>query len=209
MKLEDVVLQIKAMDVAYPGHTVFKDFSCAIKPGVSLVCGAEGRGKTSLLRAIAGELPVARGRILLNGVDLIQHPAYRSLEVFWADPRNEAHHQITSTAWFGAVPAQFAGFDPDLLKHLTDGLGLQEHLAKPLYMLSMGSRRKVWLAGALASGAALTLIDEPFGALDKRSIAFLLDFLEEAAGHLTRAWFLADYEAPPGLSLAGVIDLGD
>jgi energy-coupling factor transporter ATP-binding protein EcfA2 len=61
----------------------------------------------------------------------------------------------------------------------------------------------------LASGAALMLLDEPFAALDKASIGFVLDLLEEAAASSTRAWVLADYQPPPGVPLAAVIDLGD
>ncbi|OYU42303.1 MAG: ABC transporter, partial [Burkholderiales bacterium PBB4] len=66
-----------------------------------------------------------------------------------------------------------------------------------------------WLGAAVASGASLTLLDEPFAALDKASIGCVLDFLTEAAGHRTRAWVVADYQAPAGVPLAHTIDLGD
>jgi ABC-type Mn2+/Zn2+ transport system ATPase subunit len=92
---------------------------------------------------------------------------------------------------------------------LVDVLGLAPHIDKPLYMHSTGSKRKVWLAAALASGATLTLLDEPFAALDKSSIRRILELLQEAAQHTHRAWVVADYEAPPGVALAHTIDLGD
>ena len=62
---------------------------------------------------------------------------------------------------------------------------------------------------AFASGAALTLLDMPFAALDKGSIRFVLALLEEAATHPARAFVVADYTAPAGVPLAGLIDLGD
>lgn len=80
---------------------------------------------------------------------------------------------------------------------------------KQLYMFSAGSKRKVWLAAAFASGAAVTLLDEPFAALDKASIGFVVELLEDAADHPERAWVIADYEAPGDVRLASVIDLGD
>ena len=75
-------------------------------------------------------------------------------------------------------------------------------------MLSTGSRRKVWLAAAFASGAALTLLDQPFAALDKVSMGVITELLQEAAGHPERAWVVADYVAPPGVPLAGQAQLG-
>jgi energy-coupling factor transporter ATP-binding protein EcfA2 len=76
-------------------------------------------------------------------------------------------------------------------------------------MHSTGSKRKVWLIAALASGATLTLLDEPFAALDKASIRSILAQLKEAAQHASRAWVVADYEAPPGVAMAHTIYLGD
>ena len=53
----------------------------------------------------------------------------------------------------------------------------------------------------------LTLIDQPFAALDAPSVRFLTELLHEAASHPSRAWVIADYEAPAGITLARVIDL--
>ena len=81
---------------------------------------------------------------------------------------------------------------------LVEGFALGPHVHKPLYMLSTGSRRKVWLTAALAAGTALTLLDEPFAALDMPSVRFLREALNDASRHASRAWVLADHEAPKG-----------
>ena len=98
-------------------------------------------------------------------------------------------------------------FDDAMLLDLIEGLSLNEHVSKAMYMLSAGSKRKVWLAAAFASGALVTLIDEPFAALDKASINFLLERLERVAQNTKRAWVIADYEAPQNLSAIVTIDL--
>ncbi|MEY8877526.1 MAG: hypothetical protein AB9M60_13530, partial [Leptothrix sp. (in: b-proteobacteria)] len=85
----------------------------------------------------------------------------------------------------------------------------------PLFMLSTGSRRKVGLVAAAASGAALTLVDNPFAALDAPARQLWLQVLSEAAADRTRAWVVADHDVPTAWvasappALAGVIDLGD
>jgi ABC-type Mn2+/Zn2+ transport system ATPase subunit len=74
-------------------------------------------------------------------------------------------------------------------------------------MLSAGSKRKVWLSAAMAAGAALTLIDQPFAALDAPSMRLLTELLQETAHHPSRAWVIADYAAPAGVALAALIAL--
>ncbi|MGI0034941.1 MAG: hypothetical protein ACRD98_03615 [Nitrososphaera sp.] len=63
------------------------------------------------------------------------------------------------------------------------------------------------LADALATQACMTLLDQPFMALDRPSIDSLLDMLAEAAQLRSRAWVVADYVAPMRVELAGVIKL--
>lgn len=171
--------------------------------------GGDGSGKTTLLRLLAGELPAQGGQLQLRQTSLRDAPlAYRQL-VFWTDPRSTAFDQLTAVACFKSLQGARPGFDEKLLGALTEGLSLTPHLDKPLYMLSTGSKRKVWLAAAFAAGAALTLLDEPFAALDKASIVYVLELLAEAAEHPARAWVVAHYEAPGEVPLAHIIDLGD
>jgi ABC-type multidrug transport system ATPase subunit len=84
---------------------------------------------------------------------------------------------------------------------------MTQHLDKRLNMLSAGSRRKVMVVAALASGATVTLLDQPFVALDLGSIRIIHEFLHEATEHTSRAWIVADYTAPVDLPLASVLNL--
>lgn len=207
-----VVLQIEGLCFSYPQRALFDHLSARIPCGVTLVRGGDGSGKTTLLQLLAGELPTQAGDLQINNVRLGQQPlAYRQ-QVFWADPRSNAFEQMTPAGYFKSLqrrrpglggPADHAWGD------LIAGLSLAAHLDKPLYMLSTGSKRKVWLAAAFASGAAVTLLDAPFAALDKASIDFVLALLADAAGHPARAWVVAHHEAPGGVPLASTLDLGD
>jgi heme exporter protein A len=116
---------------------------------------------------------------------------------------------MTPADYFKSQHRLHAGFDAQALGTLTEGLSLTPHLDKPLFMLSTGSKRKVWLAAAFAACAPVTLLDEPFAALDKASIGFVMELLADAAGQPARAWVIAHYEAPGNLPLAAIIDLGD
>ena len=202
-----VILQADGLCFSYPQHPLFTNWSARITPGLTLLRVDDGSGKTTLLRLLAGELPADAGALTIKGIALSQQPdAYRR-QVFWQDPRSTQFDQITALDYFASLNAQFPNMDFALLDELTEGLALTPHLAKPLYMLSTGSKRKVWLAAAFAAGAAVTLLDEPFAALDKGSINFVLELLADAA-QSARAWVMAHYERPAGVALAQLIELG-
>lgn len=197
------------MRFSYPECELFAGLSVAISPGVTFVRGGDGRGKTTLLRLLAGQLPAASGILKINGVSLRDQAAAYRQQVFWTEPRTEAFDQMTPTHYFDMQRQAYAGFDDGVLARCVAGLALAPELNKQLFMLSTGSKRKVWLAAAFASGAALTLLDMPFAALDKASMGFVLAPLQNAAAHPTRAFVVADYAAPAGVPLAETIDLGD
>lgn len=180
-----------------------------LTPGITWISGGEGRGKTTLLRLLAGDLVAPGSTLVLAGTALHADGAAYRQSVFWMDPRTEAFDQASAVHFFSTTAVRYPAWDFDLLEHLVEALGLQAHQDKPLYMLSTGSKRKVWLAAALASGATLTLLDSPFAALDKTSIGHLLEFFNAAAQHPKRAWVIADYQPPPGVPLTHTIDLGD
>lgn len=199
-----VLLQAQRLGFAYAGHPVLQGLDFGLRPGLSLLRGGEGRGKTTLLRLIAGELLPSAGQLL--------RPA-AALQVSHERPQEAEHDPVLARAWLAARQARFApSWEPGLAQALLADFQLAEHLDKPLYMLSTGSRRKIGLVAAAASGAGLTLLDTPYAALDARSSRRLTALLAQAAGDTRRAWVLADYALPAGLSeqaLAACVELGE
>lgn len=203
----DPVLQVKGLRFGWPGRPLFHDLSFDLPPGVSLVRGDDGSGKSTLLGLIAGALLPEAGTLSIQGVRLHeQHDAYRH-RVFWIDPQTEAHDALAAGGYLESLSRHYPRFDNDTFNELVDGFGLRPHLGKPMYMLSTGSRRKVWLTAAFSAGTPLTLIDQPFAALDAPSARFLRELLQDASSHTSRAWLLADHEAPEGVLLTRKIEI--
>lgn len=188
---------------ATPDQPVFIDLSAHIPAGVTLVCGGDGCGKSTLLRLMAGELAASTGKVVMA--------ERANQQVFWMDPRSDALNaslnDVVVQAYFDALATRWPALDTAWLAELSVGLGLMPHAHKPMYMLSTGSRRKVLLAAGLASGAAVTLLDEPFAALDAPSIRCVTAALVRMAAQPYRACVIADHQAPPGVPLSSVISL--
>lgn len=201
------MFEVEDLAFSYPACRLFDGWSASIRAGVTLVRDEAGRGKTTLMRLMAGEIAPQRGRLRIHGIDSRDHPAAYRAQLFWVDPRTEAFDRMTPVDCFASQRAIYPRFDDAALSGLVEGLDLHAHLSKPLFMLSTGSKRKVWLAAAFSSGAALTLLDMPFAALDKPSMGVVLRHLRAAAVDPARALVLADYEAPEDVALSATLQL--
>ncbi len=223
--LPEPVLAVRDLHFAYPGQPALAQaWSAHIGPGVTLLHGDTGSGKSTLLRLLAGTQPADAGQLTLGGVRLdatanttanttatatADVAAYRR-QVFWFDPHDAALDALTPPEHAAALQCAQPLFDLAAWRRHAEGLGLDAHLHKPLYQLSTGTRRKVGLAAALASSSALTLLDEPTGALDGPSVAYLLRALAALATHptgATRAVLVASSDVPAGVAWAAVIHL--
>jgi ABC-type multidrug transport system ATPase subunit len=161
-----VILTTEGLSFRYanPKVELFARLTIEIPPGVTLVQGGDGRGKSTLLRLIAGALPATTGELWINGIPLKEKPdAYRQ-QLFWMEPRTDTFDQCTPAQYFEIIQSRYPDFDVSAIDPLVEGLGLEPHRGKQLFMLSTGSKRKIWLTAAFASGAAMLLLDEPFAA---------------------------------------------
>jgi ABC-type multidrug transport system ATPase subunit len=201
------ILHVQDLSFAYPGQPALAShWSATLGAGVTLLHGDTGSGKSTLLRVLAGALP-ATGRLTLAGARLDVDPEGYRRQVFWCDPTTHAFDQITARECTASLSAGDAGFVDAEWQTLVEGFALTPHLDKPMYMLSTGSKRKVWLAAALASGRALVLLDEPTGGLDAASIGCLWGALGRGAGRAEQVVVIASAERVDRVALAGLIEL--
>jgi heme exporter protein A len=140
--------------------------SFTVKAGQALALeGANGSGKTSLLRLIAGFLPAAAGRVFVtrDGKDIFE-PEERGHFVGWLGHHDALKASFTVSeqlTFFGKLYGQ-TGDNAALLEQV--GLARQAEL--PCRYLSAGQRRRLALARLLLTRRPLWLLDEPFAALD-------------------------------------------
>lgn len=185
---------------------LFRDLAMQLPAGVSALLGDEGVGKTSLMRLLSGDLVATAGQLrLANQAYPLSLP--QPSAVFWIDLRLPLHDSDTPVQCWAQLRASLPAWSDESKNELIEALQLAPHLDKRLNMLSTGSRRKVGLVAALASGATVTLLDQPFVALDQASIRSLKAFLAQRGPNTERAWLIADYEKPAHLPLVSVLQL--
>ncbi|MEI9926405.1 MAG: heme ABC exporter ATP-binding protein CcmA [Sphingomonas sp.] len=152
-------LTFRDVTCARGGRMLFEGLSFALGPGgAALVTGANGAGKSSLVRVAAGLLAPLAGTIECTGAALLAEQAALDPELtlagglgFWAGIDGRA----------GAVRAALAAVGLDALAQV------------PVRLLSTGQRRRAGLARVVASGAGVWLLDEPANGLDAASVTTL------------------------------------
>jgi len=154
------------------GRWVFAGVSFALSAGqVLLLKGANGSGKSSLLRVLASLIAPADGTIAWNGADIAD-----DLEAYRRDLRFVSHQdaikpvlQVRENLAFTARLA-----DPSVTSHgldsALDALDLRPLADLPARLLSAGQRRRLALARLAAAPAPLWLLDEPGSGLDRESL---------------------------------------
>lgn len=194
------LLHVEGLCAPWPEPPLFEALSFAIGPGLAFVRGGDGRGKTTLLRLLAGRLAPRAGRVSAAG------------PVWLADAGDASDDGVVARDWLARARDTLPPWDETTETGLLDAFALREHLGKELFRLSTGTRRKLALVAAFAGGAPVVLLDAPFAGLDGPSRAVLGERLERAAASASRACVVADHEPPLAfdrLRLAAAIDLGD
>ncbi len=171
-------LRLDHLTVGYPGMSpLVEDLTLSVGPGEALaILGPNGRGKTSMLRCMAGLAPPLSGKLERNGlaVWLPQSPSSpfafeaRLLTVMGRLARRGLMARPNAADWAAA--------DQALAR-----LGIAHLAYRPVTELSGGERQLVWLARALASEASVWLLDEPSAPLDLRNQVQLLALLRKIA----------------------------
>lgn len=163
-------LEIENLCVAYDTGAVLHGLSLQMKEGEFLsILGPSGCGKTTLMKAIAGIVPVESGRILLDGQEITNLPIHkRGTVVVFQDMRLFPHKTVAENV---AFPLKMQGVSKQkrlaAAKRLLETVQMGGYENRRPSELSGGQQQRVALARALAAKPRLLLLDEAFSALDE------------------------------------------
>ena len=186
------MLEAYRLECARGDRTLFRGLSFSVAPAQLLhLAGANGAGKTSLLRILCGLLLPAHGEVRWGGQPIAAMREEYAAQLLYIGHANALKDELTALENL-EIGGTLAGrrCTRDAAFAALEELGVGRCAQLPVRALSQGQRRRVSLArlalgagGGGGNGAALWILDEPFAALDAAGI----DLVQSLAGeHLAR-----------------------
>lgn len=173
------LINVKHITVAYHDQVAVYDASFSINQGDFIgIIGENGSGKTTVLKAILGIVPLQDGTISIDQDAVVGYvPQYlqRQDYIFPATSKEVVLMGLLSTK---KGMKRFTKKDHQRVDQLFDDLGITDLKNKRVGELSGGQQQRVLLARALIHNPNIILLDEPTSALDKTIETSLLNMLE-------------------------------
>lgn len=164
-------LSLQKVSLAYGGNVAVRDLDLDIRKGELLaLLGPSGCGKTTTMRAIAGLMPVAGGRIDLDGVDITRVAANkRAVGLVFQSYALFPHLTVYENVAFGLKLKGSSGkaLDDKVASGLKS-VGLSNFASRKPAELSGGQQQRVALARSMVMEPKVLLLDEPLSNLDAR-----------------------------------------
>ncbi len=196
------MLEISNLACSRGDHRLFTGLSFVLHPGqIMQIKGANGSGKTSLLRTLCGFIIPDEGRISWCGEDVRELDEDYFAQMMYLGHFNAIKDELSALENL-RISAGLSGAElseKDAIAALRR-LGLKGRERLPTKVLSQGQRRRVALARMLVSDAKLWILDEPLTALDVGAVALIQELLAE---HLARQGMVIFTTHQP-LEVAGV-----
>jgi len=180
-------IEINAVSVRYQEKVVLEDATISVPNGsICGLVGMNGAGKSTLFKAIMNAVPLMKGSVKLNGLTVktaqkkgIVAYVPQTEAVDWNFPVNVRDVVMMGRYGFMSVLRIPSRKDETAVQKALERVHLIEYADRQVGQLSGGQKKRVFVARALAQGASILLLDEPFAGVDAKTEAALVELFKE------------------------------
>jgi cobalt/nickel transport system ATP-binding protein len=170
---KDVRLAVEIGSFKYPDGTLaLSDINFEIRRGEFVgILGANGSGKTTLLKTIDGLMKDFEGRVYLDGADIRKlnpKEIYKKVGLVFQNPDDQLFApSVFEDVAFGPMNMGYSEREiSQRVTHALKDVEMDGYAKKVIHHLSFGQKKRICIAGLLAMGHEILLLDEPTAGLD-------------------------------------------
>src|SRR5437868_14764323 len=178
------VVTLDGVTVAYGANRALRDVTSSFAAGAVGLLGADGAGKSTMLKALLGFVTPDRGRMRVLGYDVAESPLEIRARVGYM-PESDAHIPGMNAVSFVAYCGELAGLPRvDAMQRAHEVLfyvGLGEARYRNVETYSTGMKQRIKLAQALVHDPDLLFLDEPTNGMDPKGRDEMLELVRDLA----------------------------
>ena len=208
------MIELRHLTVGYGTKAVLSDINQTLSAG-QMVCllGANGVGKSTLLRTLAGFLPPLAGNVLLEGRDLLSlSVSERSqvVSVVLTERFEVQYMKVIDLVGMGRSPytgffGTLTGKDRAIVSEAIEMVGIGSLAQRTIDTLSDGERQKAMIAKALAQQTPIILLDEPTAFLDFHAKVSTLRLMLRLAHETNKTILLSTHDVEMAIQLSDTL----
>ncbi|GGF95623.1 ABC transporter ATP-binding protein [Paenibacillus aceti] len=188
-------LKTSHLDIAYEDRLIVQDLNISIPAGeITALVGANGSGKSTILKTMARILQPKKGTVLLDGKSIHKQSTRevaKQLAILPQNPTAPEGLTVRELVSYGRFPHQkgFGGMkaeDRRVIDCAIEATKMGEFCDRALEQLSGGQRQRAWIAMALAQETEILFLDEPTTFLDMAHQLEVMQLLEQLNDELGR-----------------------
>ncbi|MEF2244450.1 ABC transporter ATP-binding protein [Paenibacillus sp. IITD108] len=176
------------LDIGYSERLIVSNLNLSIPEGkITALVGANGSGKSTILKAMARMMKPLGGTVFLDGKSIHSQPTKevaKQLAILPQNPTAPDGLTVSELVGYGRFPHQ-KGFgsltaeDKKMIEWAIEVTGMGDFYDRPVDQLSGGQRQRAWIAMALAQGTNMLFLDEPTTYLDMAHQLEVLKLLQQ------------------------------
>ncbi|MDZ7661783.1 ABC transporter ATP-binding protein [Thiohalophilus sp.] len=179
----DNLISVEHLSRRYAGLVAVRDVSFELQRGEVLgFLGPNGAGKTTTMQIITGNLAPTSGRILINGLDLLDRPRQAKGEIGYLPEQPPLYRELTVDEYLRFC-ARLNRLRRDTIGRAVDRAkqrcGLEQVGRRLINNLSRGYQQRVGIAQAIIHSPAIVVLDEPTVGLDPIQIREIRELIRE------------------------------
>ncbi|GAJ13209.1 unnamed protein product, partial [marine sediment metagenome] len=172
----------------YGAQKALDEVSFRIKSGeVVGFLGPNGAGKSTMMKIITGYLPPSSGTVVVNNLDVMEHPLEVKKQIGYLPENNPLYHEMYVREYLKFVAGiyKLGNQTKQRMEEIIRQTGLEPEQKKKIGALSKGFRQRVGLAQALIHDPQVLILDEPTSGLDPNQIVEIRNLISEAGKEKT------------------------